>query len=430
MTMGTMDQAEPTAPARAKGRGRAIAAVLLFALACLITTPALLGHWAHRTIADTGRYLDTVGPLAASPQVQDAVANVVTTTITEQIDTQALVSNVLGSILGGVGQAAGGDGSKGEAAGSLLAGPIAAAVNGAIGNVVQDFVASPQFQQLWLAVMKATQVSLIALLEGKDEGIIQTNGDTIVLDVQTVIDGVKQELVDRGITIVENIDITPAQSQIVLADVPGLTQVQTVYQAANPLLALMPLLVAGLFGAAILLGRRRSRWVIATGVALAVEVAVCSWALKVGQDQFVNAFAGTLLEPASNVFWETLLRYLIEGMRALMLLALLVILAGWLAGASRPARAVREPLVRGLHEIGGRLGELPGRDVIAGHVVGARITAALVVVVLFAIGNVMDIWTIIWCALLLGLLLALIEVWRGSAAGEVVIEEIEVVVID
>lgn len=423
MTTGTA-QAQPapsTQPAARRGKGRVIAAVLLFALACIITTPALLGHWAHRTVIDTGRYLDTVGPLAASPQVQDAVANVVSNAITEKVDTQALVSNVLGSILGGVGEATGGDGSKGEAAGALLAGPIAAAVNGAIDNVVRDFVASPQFQQLWVKVMEAAQLSLIALLEGKSEGVIQTNGDAIVLDVVTVIDGVKQALVDRGITVVENIDITPKQTQIVLAEVPGLTTVQTVYQAANPVLALMPLLVAVLFGAAILLGRRRSRWVVATGIALAVQVGIANWALQIGEQQFVNAFAGTLLEPASNVFWETLLRYLIDGMRALMLLSLLVIIAGWFSGASRPARALRDPLMRGLHELGDRV-ELPGRVAVQDRVVTARVVAAAIVVVLFAIGNVMDLSAVIWSALLMALLFTLIEVWRGSGAQEVVVE--------
>lgn len=428
MTSGTLDQTQPSpivSPAKRRGvSGRTIAAVLVFAIAFMITTPALIGHWAHRTIVDTGRYLDTVGPLAASPEVQDAIANVVMKTITEQVDTQALVGDVLGTLLGGLGQAAGGDGSKGEAAGDLLSAPIAAAINGAIDNVVSDFVASPQFEELWIRVMQAAQVSLIALLEGKNEGVIQTDGDAIVLDVVTVIDGVKQALVERGLTVVENVNITPKQTQIVLAEVPGLTQVQTVYQTANPLLAFMPLIVALLFGLAILLGRRRSRWVMATGIALGIQVFTSSQALKIGQEQFVNAFSGTLLEPASNVFWETLLAYLIQGMRALFVLALIVTIAGWFAGASRPARALREPLARGLHEIGG-MAALPGADVIASRVTAFRLGATALVVLLFAIGDVMDIWSVVWSALLLALLFTLIEIWRASAyREEIVITEV------
>lgn len=409
-------QPQPAATTR-KVSPRAIAAVIVFALACLLTTPAAIGHWAHRTIVDTGRYLDTVGPLAESPQVQEAVATLVTDAIVEKIDTQNVVSDFLGGLLGGIGQAAGGDGSQGSAAGEALAGPIAAAVNGAIGNVVSDFVASPAFTDLWTQVMKATQVSLVALLEGKNEGVIQTNGNDIVLDVTTVIEGAKQALVDRGITVVENIDIQPQQSQIVLANVPGLQTAQTVYKAANPLLAFAPLLIAVLFGGAILLGRRRSRWVLATGIALAVEVLACSWALGVGRQQFVNAFAGTLLEPASNVFWETLLNYLIDGMRAMFLLAVLIALAGWFAGASRPARALRDPLLRGLHEAGANLPALPGRAFVASHTALKRIGASVVVVVLFSFGDVMDVWHVIWSALLLAGLLTLIELWRGSAAA-------------
>lgn len=410
-----------------RGRGRTIAAVLVFALACLLTAPSLLGHWAHRTIADTGRFLETVEPLAESPEVQEAVSVLVTQTIIEQVDTQAVVSDLLGSLLGGLGQALGGDGSRGEAAADALSGPIAAGINGAIGNAVSSFLASEQFDALWDRFMEATHVSLIALLEGKDEGVIQTNGDTIVLDVKTVIEGVKQALVDRGITVVENVDITPQQEQIVLAEVPGLTQVQAVYAAADPMLAWLPLVITVLFGAAVLLARRRSRMVLAVGIALVIETFIALWSLRVGERGFVDAFAGTPLEPASTIFWQTLLRYLIDGMQALFVLGVLVALAGWLSGASRPARAIRGPIERGLGEIG-RSATLPGAAWVAEHVVTARVIAVAIVLVLFAIGDVMSLWSVLWSAALVALLLVAIEVWRASAEREV--EVVEVVVVD
>lgn len=416
MTTATLPAPDSATTPEKKGRGRAIAAVLVFALACLLTAPALLGHWAHRTITDTARFLDTVEPLAEDPKVQEAVSILVTEAIVEKIDTQQVVGDLLGSLLGGLGQSLGGDGSRGEAAADALSGPIAAGINSAIGSAVAGFLASEEFDALWKRFMEATHVSLIALLEGKDTGVIQTDGDAIVLDVQTVIDGTKQAIVDRGITIVENIEITPTQQQIVLAEVPGLTQVQAVYRASNPLFAWFPLILTALFGAAVLLARNRSRMVIATGIALLVNTFIALWALRRGEAGFINAFGGTPLEAASLVFWETLLRYLIDGMQALFLLGAAITLGGWLGGRSRPAAALRAPIERGLTQLGS-VTRLPAAQAVAAHVTRARILATAVVVILFAIGDVMSLWAVIWSVLLLALLFVAIEVWRASAAA-------------
>ena len=59
-------------------------------------------------------------------------------------------------------------------------------------------------------------------------------GDQVVLDVSEVIDQVKQRLVDRGLTMVENLPIPDADRQIVLFDAPQLQQARTTYAVVNP----------------------------------------------------------------------------------------------------------------------------------------------------------------------------------------------------
>ena len=85
--------------------------------------------------------------------------------------------------------------------------------------------------------------------------------------------------------------------------------------------------------------------------------------------------------------------------------------------------------MRGLHEIGDNLGSLPGRAVANERANALRLASAIVVVVLFSLGNVMDLWAVIWSTLLMALLFTLIEIWRGS--GSVVeVVEVDVLVID
>ncbi|HEY9377418.1 MAG TPA: hypothetical protein VIQ02_10015, partial [Jiangellaceae bacterium] len=67
-----------------RSTGRSVAAVVCLVLAALLMTPAAVAYWGHRTLNDTQRYVDTVGPLVHSPEVQTAIATTVTDAIEKQ----------------------------------------------------------------------------------------------------------------------------------------------------------------------------------------------------------------------------------------------------------------------------------------------------------------------------------------------------------
>ena len=90
-------------------------------------------------------------------------------------------------------------------------------------------------------------------------GAVSLQGDQVVLDVSDVIAQVKQRLVDRGLTIVQNIPVPDTDRQIVLMEAPKLKQLRTIYAFANPLAQWLILVVAALYLAAFVLSRRRPR---------------------------------------------------------------------------------------------------------------------------------------------------------------------------
>src|SRR5690606_39693875 len=73
----------PAAPARRTRRAgpavrlRNAASAALIALACLLAPCGTLAAWAAHELTDTGRYVGTMAPLAADPDVRDAVADAV-----------------------------------------------------------------------------------------------------------------------------------------------------------------------------------------------------------------------------------------------------------------------------------------------------------------------------------------------------------------
>ena len=68
-------------------------------LAALLTTPAAVAYWGQRTLNDTERYVDTVGPLVDSPEVQDVIATKVTDAIEKQVDIEAILNDVFAGVI-------------------------------------------------------------------------------------------------------------------------------------------------------------------------------------------------------------------------------------------------------------------------------------------------------------------------------------------
>jgi hypothetical protein len=121
-------------------RARSVAAIICVVLAGLLTTPAAVAYWSQRTLNDTQRYVDTVEPLVASPEVQDVIATKVTDAIEQQVDIEAILKNVFAGVI------------TNRPRLEQLVGPLSAAINGLIDREVREFIASDEFGDLWTRV--------------------------------------------------------------------------------------------------------------------------------------------------------------------------------------------------------------------------------------------------------------------------------------
>lgn len=388
---------------------RSVASLLVFVLATVLTPIALVGHWGHRTVIDTERYLDTVGPLIEQPEVQEALAASITEAVVEKIDTEAQVEGLLSTLF------------PNSAFTGPLASPIAAGINSLIGELVVRFVASDQFQQAWIALNRAAQRGLIALLEGGQEGPIQVKGDQIVLDISSALAAIQSHLVENGISAAASLTLPDSDRQIVLGTVQGLGQIRFAYSLTSPILQWFPLLVAALFALSLALARRRARTVVAAGIVLVATAAIIGLGLSAGEDAFVDQLAGTPFAPAANDFWTTLLNYLVLGNQGLLTLGIIAILAGWLGGRTSLARYVRGHLVRGLDQLGDRLpdGVQGFRGTVAGAARYARWVIYLLGGLLVVQNDIASPSTVLWCAALTaGLITGLqVLVKQEPAAG-------------
>lgn len=375
---------------------RSIASLIVFVLAAILTIPALVGHWGHRTVIDSARYIETVGPLATSPEVQEAVATAVKDAVLAKVDTEKQVDDLLSGIF------------PDSPIVQNLSAPIAAGINSAIGALVDRFVASDAFQELWLQLNTSLQRGLVAVLSGETDGTVRLEGDQLVLDISSLLTEVQTYLVDQGITAAGSITIPESDRSIVLAETPALAQVRFIYSLTSPILQWAPVIVAAMFALAIWLARRRARTVVATGIVLVASGVLAYQGLDIGETVFVDQLAGSVFEPASTVFWNTMFQYLVAGTKAVGVLGIAVIVAGWLSGRTRSAQTLRGHLTRGLGEISARMPEgLQGR--LSDSIVTVRWIIYALGVVIVMLTDVLSPVGVLWTVALVAGLITLAE---------------------
>ncbi|TCC48963.1 hypothetical protein E0H75_20615 [Kribbella capetownensis] len=386
-------------------RGRTAAVIVCLVLAALLTTPAAIAYWGQRTLNDTTRYVNTVGPLVNSPEVQNAIATKVTDTIQDQVDIEALLNDVFSGVI------------TDRPRLQRLVGPLSGAINSLIDRQVREFLASDAFADLWTAANTRAQQTLQRVLRGDQTGAVSLQGEQIVLDVSQVIDQVKQRLVDRGLTILQNVPIPDVDKQIVLVEAPQVKQMRTIYAFANPVAQWLIVVVAALYLLALVLSRRRPRTTVIIGALLAGNALLIALALTIGRQLFIDALSGTTFGPASAVFYDQLLSYLERGRQVFFRLGLIIIVMGWFAGPNKSGSAVRGALRDGLEGIGGALADGPvgtaGRWV-AVNARWLRVVIGFVGAVVLLWGNNISTSRLFWSLALVALLLIVVQVLVGA----------------
>lgn len=379
-------------------RGRSIASLLLFVLATALMVPAILGHWGDRTIVDTDRYVQTVGPLIEQPAVQEAMATAVTDQIVTRLDTQTQVESLLTGVL------------PDSRLTNLLVAPITSGVNDLIGNLVTKFVASEQFATIWVEFNRTAQRSAVEMLKGSNDGIVQLQGDNLVLDVSTALKAIQTHLVESGITVAANVPLPSTSRTVVLAQTPALAQARTIYQIAGPILHWLPLIIALFFVLAIVLARWRARTVVATGTVLVVAMALLLLGVQAAEVAITEHLATSPWASAVDAFWWTLLEFLVVGAQGFIALGVVLILGGWFAGRTAPAHWLRGRLVRGIADVSGRArGGRPG-PLSANAARWLRAGAYGVGLVLLFVADTFSVSTVLWITLVVVVLVTVVEV--------------------
>ncbi|WP_053759141.1 hypothetical protein [Streptomyces sp. AS58] len=321
-------------------RTRYAGASVLLLLALLLAPVSVVAVWLNEEVTDTDRYVQTVAPLAKDPSVQNAVTDRLTDRVVAEVDVDA-VTKSLGDALAKAGapQAVV---DKSQA----LSGPLRAAVTDVVHRIVNRVITSDFFAQAWDAANRRAHAAVVNVLTGSDKGALRAEGDTVKLDLGTVIDQVKQRLVDAGF---EKASAIPSvDRQITLFQSDELSKAQAGMRLLDIVGTWLPVLTVVLAGLAVWTNPAHRTMLLVAGVGVAVMMVVLLVALAVARRLYLDAVpASTLPADAAASIYDTFVRFLRDSTRTLLVVAVITALAAFLYGPSRVARGTRDLARRG-----------------------------------------------------------------------------------
>lgn len=250
----------PGPPALRGGRLRAVSSVVLLVMALVLVPLALVSGVARAEFATTSGFVDTFGPLASRPEVQDAVA----TRITDQLSTSVvpgLVSRTLDTLPG---------------SGSLASSPavnqaLNAGITSIIGQQVQGAVASSAFGSVWQRGLGFAHAQFVATVTGSPDATLRVDEhEQLVVSLGPVVATARERLVAADVSFAHWIpDVAVA---VPVASGVDITRLRTAYRAVDLLGVWAPVGAVVLLAAALWASPRRRRTLTAF---TAVTAAIC-----------------------------------------------------------------------------------------------------------------------------------------------------------
>lgn len=408
-------QAGQTAVPARGGRWRAPLASLLIVLGCVLAPVAVLGVWAANQVSNTDRYVANMAPLISEPPIQQALSARITTEIESRIDPKVKAATT---------QAAAelNKANLPRLSGLLttFSGQISSGVNSAVAAGVSRAVASPATATVWTQANRAAHQGVVKVLSGQGNGSLSVVNNQVVLNLGPLVAQVKEYLVTHGLSVASSIPAVNATFP--LFEAPNLAKAQQGYRLITTLRWVLPFLALALLALGIYVARRHRRALIGAALGLSASMLVLGIALAIARGIYLNSLPKTVSSDAAAVLYDTLVRFIRQGLRVLLVVGLVIAAAAFFVGPSVTAVRGRNAVKSGIGWLRARMERSgvrtgPVGTWTAGHKTLLRIAAVVVVGLIFVFWGQPTVTLVIWLVVALLLALALIELIGGRIGG-------------
>ena len=402
---GGQGTGSPAGGARRNG-WRAPVAAIAIVIGCVLAPIAVIGVWAGNQITNTDRYVANMAPLISEPPIQQALSAKITSVITAKLNVKGLEAQAADQL----------DRAHLPGLSNVLrsfSGPITSGVNGLVGSAVAKAVASPAMARVWTQANRTAHTGLVKVLSGQGNSAVNVTNGQVTISLGPFIDQAKLELSQRGLTVVDK--IPPVNPTFALFEAPDLSKAQSGYRLVSALRWVLPFLSLALLAAGVFAARGRRRALLYAALGVSGSMLVLAAALAIARGIYLNSVPQSVLpSDAAAAAFDTLVRFIKDGLRVLLVAGLVVAAGAFLTGPSAAAVRTRQATGSGIGWLRERA-ELAGlRTGPVGAWTGAhkrmlRIAAVVIAVVIFVFWGQPTLAVTLWIVILLLVVLGLIE---------------------
>jgi len=326
-------QTGQTRQTRRRGGWRTPVAVVFIVIGSVLAPISVVAIWAANQISNTNRYVANVAPLISQPPIQRELTDKITNSITAQLNVQQTAK-----------QAATALNDRGLSRVATLlnnfSGPLSGAVAGFIHSQVARIVASPRAATLWTELNRTAHAGVVKALSGTGGGAIDIKNGQVVASLGPFIKEAQAGLSNQGFTLASK--IPPVNPSITLFSARELTRAQTAYRLVNRLKYLLPLATIVCWGLGIYLARSHRRALLGAALGLVASMFVLGAALAIARSIYLNSVPSSVLSSdAAAALYDTMVRFIKDGLRILLVLGLIVAAVAFFLGPSGSAARAR-----------------------------------------------------------------------------------------
>ncbi|WP_433546585.1 hypothetical protein ACQPZG_16925 [Streptomyces sp. CA-294286] len=247
-------------------RLRTCLSVLLLVLVALLVPVGAVAVWADREVEDTGRYVETMAPLADDPDVQNAVAERLTSETMKRIDL----------------------------------GPLRDGTERLLGEAARSFTGTDAYRTAWNTVNRVTHDAFRDALAAP-----RGSGDTVTVDLAPVTEELKRQLAADGVPLAERLPVV--HTDIVLVRTDQLDTWRSVHRFLAPAGRWLPPLVLALAALAVLLAPpgRRLHTLAFAGLALTAGALLLALTLAITHNLALSHLTTEIGAPAAEALYST-----------------------------------------------------------------------------------------------------------------------------
>lgn len=260
----------------------------LLVLGCILLPLAVTGGWVRGNIFSTDGFVDTFGPLASEPAIQETVADSLTTQIFEALVLEELLQDAFPDRLG------------------FLAGPVVDQLQEWTRKQALRLLLTDEFATIWTSSLRVVHGAVVDFFEGT--GLVELGpGGVIQIDLSAISTQLVEGLEEVGVLIPGDRLPAVTDGKVPLVKVEALENVRALLSGLNKLFILLPILAVVFLAGSVAVSIRRQRAAVRVGIGMMISMAVFIVILAFSRMGFLNATeeAG-ISRDAAGAMWGVL----------------------------------------------------------------------------------------------------------------------------